>query len=92
MGYTFIFLLASVVIVFTICACKKIIESDPQSKDLEVSTKTYTLIYQDVRCPDTDQWMYRVSKVEFEGHTYIVLEDTGSCLLHGPDCKCQNLK
>lgn len=73
---------------------KRMTESDPQSKDLEVPTKkdTSTLIYQEVRCPDTDQWMYRVSKVEFEGHTYIVLEDHGSCLLHDPDCKCQNPK
>lgn len=67
------------------------IEPDHQSKDLEVPTKkdTSALIYQEVRCPDTDQWMYRISKVEFEGHTYIVLEDHGSCLLHDPDCKCQ---
>ena len=39
-----------------------------------------------------NRWMYRISKVEFEGHTYIVLEDNGSCLLHDPDCKCQNPK
>lgn len=86
-GYTLIFLF-SAVIVFTICAFK----NDSKSKDLEVLDRkdTSTLIYQEIRCPDTDQWMYRVSKVEFEGHTYIVLEDHGSCLLHDPDCKCQN--
>lgn len=69
------------------------IESDPQSKDLEVLARKgiSTLIYQEVETPD-GKWMYRMSKVEFEGHTYIVLEDNGSCLLHDPDCKCQNPK
>lgn len=87
-GYTLIFLF-SAVIVFTICAFK----NDSKSKDLEVLDRkdTYTLIYQEVETPD-GKWMYRISKVEFEGHTYIVLEDNGSCLLHDPDCKCQNLK
>lgn len=49
------------------------------------------VVYREVKTPD-DKWMYRISKVEFEGHTYIVLEDNGSCLLHDPDCKCQNPK
>lgn len=48
--------------------------------------------FREIKDPSTDRWMYRISKVEFEGHTYIVLEDTGSCLLHDPDCKCQNPK
>lgn len=80
----------SAVIVFATIALEKI---NSQSKDLEVPTKkdTYTLIYQEVETPE-GKWMYRISKVEFEGHTYIVLEDNGSCLLHDPDCKCQNLK
>ena len=50
------------------------------------------VIFREIKDPSTDRWMYRISKVEFEGHTYIVLEDTGSCLLHDPDCKCQNPK
>lgn len=49
------------------------------------------VVYKEVETPD-GKWMYRISKVEFEGHTYIVLEDNGSCLLHDPDCKCQNPK
>lgn len=75
-------------------AFKKMIEPESQSEDLEVPIKkdTSTVIYQEVRCPDTNRWMYRVSKVEFEGHTYIVLEGRGSCLLHDLDCKCQNPK
>lgn len=50
------------------------------------------VIFREIKDPSTDRWMYRISKVEFEGHTYIVLEDHGSCLLHDPDCKCQNPK
>lgn len=50
------------------------------------------VIFREIKDSSTDRWMYRISKVEFEGHTYIVLEDTGSCLLHDPDCKCQNPK
>ncbi len=38
------------------------------------------------------RWMYRISKVEFEGHTYIVLEDHGTAILHDPDCQCQTQK
>lgn len=50
------------------------------------------VIFREIKDPSTDRWMYRISKVEFEGHTYIVLEDTGIGLLHDPDCKCQNPK
>lgn len=50
------------------------------------------LILREVRFPNTNKWMYRISKVEFEGHTYIVLEDTGSAILHDPDCQCQTQK
>lgn len=50
------------------------------------------VIIREVFVPNTNKWMYRISKVEFEGHTYIVLEDHGTCLLHDPDCKCQNPK
>lgn len=36
--------------------------------------------------------MYQISKVEFSGHTYIVVEDHGTAIIHDPDCKCQTLK
>lgn len=36
-------------------------------------------------------WAYRISKVKFSGHTYIVVEDHGTAMLHDPDCEC-NLK
>lgn len=35
------------------------------------------------------RWMYRISKVEFESHTYIIVEDSGTAILHDPDCQCQ---
>ena len=38
------------------------------------------------------RWMYRISKVEFEGHTYIIVEDSGTAILHDPDCQCQTQK
>ena len=96
-GYTLISLIVVVAIVFVIYVFKKMIESNYQSESeseyLEVINKKGTLpIYQEVKDPNTGKWMYRISKVEFEGHTYIVLEDYGSGLLHDPDCKCQNPK
>ena len=38
------------------------------------------------------RWMYRLSKVEFENHTYIIVEDNGTAILHDPDCQCQTQK
>lgn len=38
------------------------------------------------------EFLYRISKVEFSGHTYIVVEDHGTAILHDPDCKCQTQK
>ena len=40
----------------------------------------------------TPEFLYRISKVEFSGHTYIVVEDHGTAILHDPDCKCQTQK
>lgn len=38
----------------------------------------------------TPEFLYRISKVEFSGHTYIVVEDHGTAILHDPDCKCNH--
>lgn len=38
----------------------------------------------------TSGFLYRISKVEFSGHTYIVVEDQGTAILHDPDCKCNH--
>lgn len=48
-----------------------------------------TVLFKEVK-DQSDRWMYRISKVEFEGHTYIVLEDHGTAILHDPDCKCNH--
>lgn len=45
----------------------------------------------EVRDP-SGSWAYRISKVKFSGHTYIVVEDHGTALLHDPDCECQTQK
>lgn len=63
----------------------------PESEQVIEEAIGQNLVIREVR-DQTNKWMYRISKVEFEGHTYIVLEDNGSCLLHDPDCKCQNPK
>ena len=62
------------------------IGSNPKEDENQNST-----LYKEVYF-DTGKWMYRMSKVEFEGHTYIIVEDTGTAMLHDPDCKCNQLK
>ena len=80
--------LTSMVIIFI--TLYLIITAKKKSESVELK-ECPQVVYREVRAPG-DKWMYRISKVEFEGHTYIVLEDSGSCLLHDPDCKCQNPK
>ena len=62
------------------------IESNPKEDESQNS-----VLYKEVYF-DTNKWMYRMSKVEFEGHTYIIVEDSGTAMLHDPDCKCNQLK
>lgn len=64
---------------------EKEVEKAKLSKEEEASK----VILQEVK-DQMGRWMYRISKVEFEGHTYIVLEDYGTAILHDPDCKCNH--
>ena len=64
----------------------------PESEQVMEEAIDQNPIFIEVREANTDRWMYRISKVEFEGHTYIVLEDAGSAILHDPDCQCQTQK
>lgn len=89
-----------VTILFTFmvfCLVTKIVDkakepAKPESEQVIEEAIDQSPIVREVRFPNTDKWMYRISKVEFEGHTYIVLEDTGSAILHDPDCQCQTQK
>lgn len=79
---------STIVVIGFIILCLITTKKESESVELKECPQ---VVYREVRAPG-DKWMYRISKVEFEGHTYIVLEDSGSCLLHDPDCKCQNPK
>lgn len=64
----------------------------PESEQVIEEVMGQNPVIQEVRDPRTNKWMYMISKVEFEGHTYIVLEDHGTAILHDPDCQCQTQK
>lgn len=64
----------------------------PESEQVIEEAIGQNPVIQEVRDPRTNKWMYMISKVEFEGHTYIVLEDHGTAILHDPDCQCQTQK
>lgn len=86
-----------ILITFTgVCLINKVVDKveEPTKSELEpvIESIDQNLVVRDVFVPNTNKWMYRISKVKFEGHTYIVLEDTGSCILHDPDCQCQTQK
>ena len=77
------------------CLVTRILQSTKESKaesELVIEKRDSNLVIKEVYCPDTRRWMYIMSKIEFEGHTYIVVEDTGTAMLHDPDCKCNQLK
>jgi len=88
----------AVLIIFTVfCLVTKIVDKgkEPVKPELEEVIEEATgqnPVIREVRDPRTNKWMYRISKVEFEGHTYIVLEDHGTAILHDPDCQCQTQK
>ena len=67
-------------------------ESTKPESEQVIEDINQNLVIREVYFPNTHKWMYRISKVKFEGHTYIVLEDTGTCMLHDPDCKCKTQK
>ena len=64
----------------------------PESEQVIEEAIGQNPVIREVRDPRTNKWMYMISKVEFEGHTYIVLEDHGTAILHDPDCQCQTQK
>lgn len=85
------FITISVFLVVCILTAVDRKSSEIRSNPKEDESKN-SVLYKEVYF-DTNKWMYRISKVEFEDHTYIVLEDNGSAaILHDPDCQCQTQK
>ena len=79
---------STIVVIGFMILCLITAKKESESVELKECPK---VVYREVEKPN-HEWMYRISKVEFEGHTYIVLEDTGTAVLHDPDCQCQTQK
>ena len=89
--------IVTLIIFMVFCLVTKIIDKakepvKPESEQVIEEAIGQNPVIQEVRDPRTNKWMYMISKVEFEGHTYIVLEDHGTAILHDPGCKCQTQK
>ena len=69
----------------------KYAEKEVEKAKLIKEEENPNVLYKEVK-DQSGRWMYRISKVEFEGHTYIAVEDHGTAILHDPDCKCQTQK
>lgn len=90
---TAVTVVVTLIIFMVFCLVTKIIDKakEPIKPESEQVIEYPKVVYRDVEKPN-HKWMYRISKVYFEGHTYIVLEDTGTAILHDPDCQCQTQK
>lgn len=86
-----------IIIFMVFCLVTKIVDkakepAKPESEQVIEEAIGQNPVIREVRDSRTNKWMYRISKVEFEGHTYIIVEDSGTAILHDPDCQCQTQK
>lgn len=99
-SYTTTVVVAMIILVIIILVCFSLMTkiegrveepTKPQSEQV-IEAIDQNPVVREIYLPNTNKFMYRISKVEFEGHTYIVLEDNGAAILHDPDCQCQTQK
>lgn len=86
-GLIFLIILAIVIIFACVCLITKI--SNGIEKEVQAAPPLDLPMVEINEVRDlSGGWAYRISKVKFSGHTYIVVEDHGTAMLHDPDCEC----
>ena len=90
-GLIFLIILAIVIIFACVCLLIKISNGIKEEEVQTVPPLDLPIVERNEVRDLSGGWAYRISKVKFSGHTYIVVEDHGTAMLHDPDCEC-NLK